>query len=169
MASGRLLDSLVRVACFRMILAAACDPECVNGECLSSNVCTCHANAMGPTCAQCKPGWQGVDCLTRESPSILALTDPSPAICSAGCHMGSCSVPDTCDCFPRWTGALCDQCAAGWSTPAVNCTIGLEILCSATVLFRQPHVRHLAPTEAATSPASASATRDTAVTTVTCH
>jgi hypothetical protein len=56
--------------------------------------------------------------------------------------MGSCSVPNMCDCFPRWTGTLCDQCAAGWSTPAVNCTIGLEMFCSATFLFRQPHVSH---------------------------
>ncbi len=46
---------------------AACDPECVNGECTASDVCTCNPTATGALCDVCTEGWTGAACSTRES------------------------------------------------------------------------------------------------------
>ena len=43
---------------------------------------------------------------------------------STGCLQGTCMVPGTCVCNPRWSGALCNQCANGWATPQTGCTKG---------------------------------------------
>ncbi len=52
---------------FLSYIPAACDPECVNGECTASNVCTCSLTATGALCDVCTEGWTGAACVTRES------------------------------------------------------------------------------------------------------
>lgn len=58
------------------------------------------------------------------------------AICKAGCHGGSCSVPGTCDCFENWTGELCDACSAEWA--GQDCSLGRPYHLSFGVDFMIP-------------------------------
>jgi hypothetical protein len=51
-----------------------------------------------------------------------------PATCRAGCLRGTCNQPGECNCNPRWTGVLCNQCTAGWTSNSTNCSQGWTAL-----------------------------------------
>ncbi len=71
---------------------AACDPECVNGECTASDVCTCNPTATGALCNVCTEGWTGAACSTRESFLCLAESDelqPSANLDAGRAHASS--------------------------------------------------------------------------------
>ena len=57
--------------------------------------------------------------------TVVIFARLSAAICAAGCQGGTCSVPNTCDCFEQFQGALCTTCSSTWS--GVNCATRLMI------------------------------------------
>jgi hypothetical protein len=125
--------------------SAICTEGCTYGDCKVPATCDCYAGWEGPTCkspaclpkckngrcirtmsynasrmvftheCQCQIGWTGIDCGTRKEASNHGLFSHYPAICREGCLGGSCSVPNTCDCFENWKGDVCNTCNEGWS------------------------------------------------------
>ena len=100
----------MELICLSSIGAIICREGChpVGGYCEQFGECQCRSGWSGTNCSMpipmlcqncvsvCKDGWTGVNC--------------AQPVCYQKCNPtgGQCTAPDTCTCFAKWTGGLCD-------------------------------------------------------------
>ncbi|GMS78173.1 hypothetical protein PENTCL1PPCAC_348, partial [Pristionchus entomophagus] len=87
-----------------------------HGVCVGKDACECADGWSGPKCDQpacspdsCKHGsCEGARCKCDQGWSGPSCSFP---LCSSNCSLnGICASPDTCSCFPDFTGANCEKC-----------------------------------------------------------
>ena len=83
-------------------------------------VCTCNQRWTGPDCSSCPSEYGGVDC---NECAVGRINYPSCVVCTntlfCNNHATAVSTDASkttceCTCDPKYTGATCDQCAAGY-------------------------------------------------------
>ncbi|XP_053180578.1 multiple epidermal growth factor-like domains protein 9 [Scomber japonicus] len=89
-----------------------CHPQ--SGVCLN-----CEGNVQGSNCEECKPGFY-------RGPGAPLIQACAPCPCSNSTSTGTCltdsSGSPVCDqCLPRYAGAQCDQCSAGFYKESGAC------------------------------------------------
>ena len=83
----------------------------VSGSCSRLWRCQCISAKQGP--------------LQRSFQRFMQMNKPL-AICKPGCDRGSCFLPGECNCDGNFSGELCNECAAGWTS--ADCTQGALIM-----------------------------------------
>ena len=82
-----------------LLIESNCTPPCINGNCVSDNVCDCFE------------GWTGDLCNQGNFIALLYLAIifyyHITAVCIPQCGHGTCIQPDVCTCDPGWTGLRC--------------------------------------------------------------
>ena len=78
-----------------------CTPPCINGTCVSGNVCDCFEGWTGSICNQGNLYYFVVF-------SYMVFDFHITAICIPQCGHGTCIQPDECACDPGWTGLRCN-------------------------------------------------------------
>lgn len=108
-------------------------PSCgAHGHCVDQSgvvECSCDRGYEGARCQLCSSGYernQYAECLQVFLVNGGGSAPQLPERCrSETCHHhGSCTEPEgvvTCSCFPGYTGARCDLCAAGFSLRSERC------------------------------------------------
>lgn len=94
------------------------ESTCIHGQCLEpakSATCACFEGYTGPTCADCAAGYSRRDLLCVKTDGCAI--DP--------CAHGECKAQGdtafTCDCYPGYTGPLCDACKEGYEKDGELC------------------------------------------------